>query len=89
MLLRAEKLSGAPNPEIRVGDPKAIVSLRQRPKSGLAVLSPATRNEEAMAGALSAPHPAAQLVQLGQAETLGVFDHHQGRRRGCHCGKRP
>jgi hypothetical protein len=46
-------------------------------------VSPSGMGVEQQAGRLgaAAPHPAAQLVQLRQAEALGMLDHHHRGRR--------
>src|SRR5439155_1035233 len=81
--------SGLPGPEelavpaelqIDLGDAKAVVGLRHRAHSASRVLAElAVREQDAVRLPRPAAHPAAQLVQLREAEALGVLDeHHAG-----------
>ena len=66
-------------------------SVRRRMSSRVLAISRERRIVEQHAGALglAAPDPAAQLVQLRQAEALGLLDHHDGRRRHVDARPRP
>ena len=81
-LAGAEHLALAAQAQILLGDAEAVLGLahhlearlRRRPERPLV-------EQEAGRGALAAADAAAQLVQLGKPEALGVLDHHHGRLR--------
>ena len=58
---------------------RAIASRRAR-----AVVGGGVGEEHAVALVRAAPHPAAQLMELGQAEEVGLLDHHHRRVRDVH-----
>ena len=81
-LAGAEHLAGAAQPQVLLGDPEAVLGRAQHLEPGarggaerLAVEQQAARRPRAAAD------PAAQLMQLGEAEALGVLDHHHRRPR--------
>ena len=70
----------AAKPQILLGDPEAVIGLphqgeprARRLAEGIAAQQQADRVP------LAPPDPAAQLVELGQAEAVGALDDHQGR----------
>ena len=81
-LAGAEHLAFAAQAQILLGDPEAVLGLAHhleprlggRPERALV-------EEEAGRGARAAADAAAELVELGEAEALGVLDHHHGRGR--------
>ena len=77
MLAAAEKVAGAPELQVLLGDAEAVVRLGQgfQPPFRVVILHVAEQNTVALG--LAAAHPAAQLVQLTQAEAVGVLHHHQ------------
>ena len=81
-LARAQKLAGAAQAEILLGDAKAVLGLAHDGEPRLGGLAERLGVEQ-QAGRLggAAADPAAQLVELGQAEALGMLDHHHRRRR--------
>ena len=70
-LALAEHLARAAQFHVLFGDLKAVRGLGEQAQP-LGRLG----DEEAPRSVFSAPHAAAQLVQLGKAEALGVFDDH-------------
>ncbi len=48
------------------------------------LVQPVLVQQQAEARLAAAPDPAAQLVKLGEAEALGMLDHHHGRARHVH-----
>ena len=81
-LARAQRLARAAQPQVCLGDDEAVRGLAQdlQPFPGDGPERGAVE-EHAGRGPLAAPDPAAQLVQLGEAEALGLLDHdHAGLR---------
>ena len=81
-LARAQHLAGTAQPQILLGDAKAVLGLAHDGEPRLGGLAERRLVEEE-AGRLRRPaaDAAAQLVQLGQAEALGILDHHDRRFR--------
>src|SRR5690606_14730543 len=77
-LLGAQKLAGATDLEVRLGDDEAVVAPLQGGQSllGATTLGAPVIDEETCALLGAPPHPAAELVELGEAEALGILDHH-------------
>ena len=79
-LADAEHLALAAQSQILLGDAEAVLGLAQdlepRPRR---FAERALVEQQAGRAAGAAPDPAAQLVQLRQAEALGVLDHHDRR----------
>jgi hypothetical protein len=73
----AEHLAGAAQPQILLGDAEAVLGVSRRIDSRCRAMS--QQDAGRTAGAVA--DAAAQLVQLCEAEALGVLDHHDGRRR--------
>src|SRR5262245_13195303 len=81
-LPRAEELAVAAQLEVDLRDPKAVVGLGHRAHAAPRILAePAAREQDAVRLPLAATDPAAQLVQLREAEALGVLDEHHARVR--------
>ena len=81
-LPRAEHLAGAAQPQILLGDAEPVLGLaqdREPPPRDLAERR--LVQQEAGRGLVAAPDAAAQLVQLREAEALGVLDDHDRGRR--------
>ena len=76
-----EEVTGAPLPEVLLGNPEAVVRLAHDLEPRPDLLRTVVREKHAVALRLSAPDTAPQLVQLAQAEALGVLDHDQARDR--------
>ena len=76
MLALTEKVAGAPEAQVLLGDLKAVVGFGHhlQPLACLLVLVVAHEDAVALGGA--AAHAAPQLVQLAQAEALRIFHHH-------------
>ncbi len=76
-LAGAEDLAAAAQPEILLGDAEAVLGLAHD-RQPLAGDGPERGPVEQQAGRrlVAAPDPAAQLMELGEAEALGVLDHH-------------
>ena len=76
----AEHLALAAQPQVLLGDAEAVLGLAQdlepRPRR---FAERALVEQQAGRAAGAAPDPAAQLVQLREAEALGVLDHHDRR----------
>ena len=79
MLARAEKVTGAAKPQILLGDLKTVVGFRHdfQPRLGIGIVT--VGHKHAVALVLAAPHSAAKLVELAQAEAIRVFDYHKRR----------
>ena len=78
-----EHLAGAAQPQILLGDAEPVLGLaqdREPPPRHLAERR--LVQQQAGRGLVAAADAAAQLVQLGEAEALGVLDDHD--RRGRH-----
>ena len=75
----AQDLAWPPEPQIHFGNFKAITGAHQhlKPLFGLHVV--AVVNQQAVGGRRPPTDPAPQLVELGQAKTLGMVDHHHTR----------
>ena len=82
-LPRAEDLAAAAQAQILLGDAEAVLGLAHDREPRLRAVSPSGGGVEQQAGGrpVAAPDPAAQLVKLGEAEALGVLDHHDRRVR--------
>src|SRR3954451_15050099 len=81
-LLRTEYLAAAAQPQILLGDAEPVLGLaqdREPPPSDVAERR--LIQQEAGRRLVAAPDAAAQLVQLREAEALGVLDNHHRRRR--------
>ena len=78
----AEHVAFAAQPQVLLGDAEAVLGLAHDGEPRLGGLAERRLVEqEAGRAAGAAPDAAAQLVQLRQAEALGVLDHHHGRLR--------
>ena len=77
-LLRAEEFAGAAEFQIHLGNVEAVGRFDQRadalPRGVVQLLG----DQDAVALRRAAAHPAAELVELGEAEALGLLDHHHG-----------
>ena len=82
-LLRVEQRSLTAEPEVFVGqlEPVGGANHRLDARPRLLVLRVGLVEQDAVAPVRSAADPAAELVQLGQAEPLGVLHEHHGRVR--------
>ena len=78
-LARAEELAGAAQLEVDLGDPKAVAGGHHGVEAPPGVV-PETRGDEKDAVRLpgAAAHATAQLMELGEAEAVGVLDEHDG-----------
>ena len=77
-LARAEEFAGAADLQVAPRDLEAVGGLAHRHQALLGDLAErALIQQQADAGRRAAAHAPAQLVQLRQAEALGVLDHHQ------------
>ena len=81
VLARAEEITRPAQLEILLGYLKAIVGFGHDLEPRLRRLVIAVGNEHTIALMLPSTDAAAQLVQLAQAEAVGVFDYHQRRVR--------
>jgi hypothetical protein len=83
-LTGAEHLARSSQAQIHLGDFKAVMAVHQhlQPLTGQGLA--AVVDQQAVGCRRPAPHPAPQLVQLGQPEALGMFDHHHARLRHVH-----
>ena len=77
VLARAEEIAGAAQTQILLGDLKAVVGLAHDRKAGLDLLALVVRDKDAPALVPAAPDAAAQLMELAEAEALGILDDHQ------------
>ena len=80
----AEEIAGATQPQVGFGDLEAVVGGAQGLQPLPGGFGFGLMHEETIALALSAAHPAAQLVQLAQTEKVGVLHDHQGGPRHVH-----
>ena len=77
-LLTAKDIPGTPQLQVPLGDFEAIIGLNHRLHPGLSLISLRVRQQEAVALPVATTNPAPQLVELGQAEAVGVVDDHHG-----------
>ena len=79
-LARAEDLAAAAQPQVLLGDAEAVLGLAHDAE---AVAGDGAERrlveEEADRRPVAPPDAAAELVELGEAEALGVLDDHDGR----------
>ena len=81
-LAQARQLALAAHPQVELGQVEAARVLAQRLQAPLPELAGLRRLEqEAVRLVAAAPDATAQLVQLREAEAVGVLDHHRGRVR--------
>ena len=81
-LAHARELALAAHAQVELGELEAARMLDERLQPPLAELARLLRLEqEAVRLVAAAPDPPAQLVQLREAEAVGVLDHHRGRVR--------
>ena len=81
-LLGAEDLAGAAQAQIFLGDAEPVGGLAHHRQAAGALLGDlAAHQQEAVALAAAAPDAAAQLVELREAEAIGVEDRHHRRLR--------
>ena len=80
-LAQAEQRALSAQLEIDVGELEAVRDPRHRIESGPCLVGRRVREQHAVALVRAPPHPPAQLVQLGQAEEVGLLDHHHRRVR--------
>ena len=80
VLPRAEELSGAAQAQVRLGDFKAVVRAHHGGQALAGFVAHLPRGHQDAEGAVrAASHAPAQLMELRQAEALGVLDdHHRG-----------
>jgi len=78
VLAGPEKITRAAQFKVLAGDFKAIGRLAQGAQALPGQIIVAVADQDTVGFVGSAPDPATQLVQLGQTETLGIFDDHQG-----------
>ncbi len=77
-LARAQHLAGTAQLEILLGDVEAVVALAHGLQSGFGhVAQRRLIQQHATGGVAAAPDPAAQLMQLRQAQPFSVVDDHQ------------
>ena len=83
-LLRAQHLAGAPQAQVHFSNLEAIGAADEHLQAlaSLGVVAP--MQEQAVGCRRTPSHPAPQLVQLGQAKTFGMLDHHHARLRHIH-----
>src|SRR5690606_8667385 len=74
----AEHRALAPDLQIDGGEVEPVVGADHRRQPLLAFLGGGVGYEDAGAGMPPAAHRTPQLVELGQPEAVGVFDHHDG-----------
>src|ERR1700693_2449633 len=75
-LLRAKHLAFAAQAEVFLGYPKSVLRVAHDRDSRLGRLAEWRPVEEQAGGfGAGAPHASAQLMQLGEPEPLGLFDH--------------
>ena len=92
MLPGSGDLTLAPHFQIEFGQPEAVAGRSQRAESPGRPGSRALAEQEAGSAVGTTADPAAQLMELGEAEAVGSLDHHDGRVRDVdsdldHCGR--
>lgn len=78
MLTGAEEIARAAEVQVGFGDFEAVVGAGHGGEALLGLVIGGVGNQEAVGGFGSPADAAADLVELGQAKTVGVFDHHDG-----------
>ena len=82
VLARAEELARAADAQVGIGDREAVRAWRASPRAAPRCPRPLPRaTSTQVPGLRAAPDAPAQLVQLREAEALGVLDDHQRRVR--------
>ena len=84
MLAAAEEISRPAQLQILLGNAETVMRGAQRPQTLQRLRTPVVRDENAVGFRLTAADAPAKLMKLGQAETVGVFDHHQSSVRNIH-----
>ena len=77
VLAGAEKVTGATEAQVLFGDPEAVVGAAHDLQPGADLLAVVVRHQDAVALMGPPAHPAAELVELAQAEALRVLHDHQ------------
>ena len=77
-LTGAEEVTGAAELEVDFGEFEAVVVLFDGFEALAGVVGGVFGQEEAVALVGAAPDASAELVKLGEAESVGGFDHHYG-----------
>ena len=77
MLPPAEEVAGSAQLQVLFSDLEAVVGGGESLQTALCFIAAALRDQNAIAFGAAAAYAATQLVQLAQAEALGVFHHHQ------------
>src|SRR5262245_55521055 len=81
-LPRAKNVAFPAQPEIFLGDAKAVLGLAHDVEPGLGGFTQRSLVEEEAGRVLAAaPDPPAQLMELREPEAFGMLDHHTRRRR--------
>jgi hypothetical protein len=80
-LHRAEDFAGAAQAQILVGDAEAVARFLEDTEAGARVFLFRIDEKDAVALVFATTDTAAELVELGEAETLGVVDQHHVRIR--------
>src|SRR6185369_2158309 len=76
-LTGAEKVPGATDLKISLGNPEPVGCRLHHPQTPHAVIREAVGSyQETVRNVTAPPYPAAQLVKLGKAETLSMLYHH-------------
>src|SRR5581483_11576198 len=78
MLAGAEEFAGPAEGEVHLGDFEAVVGAGHGGEAFFGGFVAAVGDEDAEGGVLSASDAAAELVELGEAESLGVVDDDDG-----------
>ncbi len=78
-LLRAEELSGAAQAQVHFGNMEAVGGFDQGADALARGIVHFFGDQDAVALVGAAADAAAKLVQLREAEALGLLDHHDGR----------
>ena len=76
MLARSEEVTGAPEPQVLLRDLETVSGLGHDLQPLPRLLVSVVGDQDAVGLMLPPPHPAPQLVELGEAEPLRVLDHH-------------
>ncbi len=77
-LPRAEEVAGPAQLEVDLGDLEAVIGSGHGGDPAFGVLRGRAGEQDAVALPRAAAHPAAQLVELGEPEALGVLHEHDG-----------
>jgi hypothetical protein len=77
-LIAAQQFTGASQQQIFFGDTKSVVSLFEHGETATGLGCCDVGHQDAVGLVRPASDPASELMELGEPELFGIFDHHDG-----------